>query len=197
MLAVCCILPSACTTPRPNNVDNVCLIFKQYPKWYWATQDAEKKWGIPINVQMAIMHQESHFNAKAKPPRRYILWVIPWFRPTSAYGYSQALDGTWARYKNEIGTRWSLRDDFTNAADFIGWYTYKIRKQLKLSRYNAAGIYTAYHEGIGGYRRGTHHKKKWLLAIANKVQRRANAYAKQLKACQKRLPTKPWWRKIF
>jgi len=48
---------------------------------------------------MAIIRQESSFQADAQPPRSRILWIIPGPRPSSAYGYSQALDGTWDWYR--------------------------------------------------------------------------------------------------
>ena len=71
------ILLGGCTTAPPRNIDNICSIFRQYPKWYWAAQDVQKKWRVPISVLMAIMHQESKFRAGAKPPRRKLLWIIP------------------------------------------------------------------------------------------------------------------------
>jgi len=197
LLIIGMLLPAACTTTRPNHIESVCKIFKQYPKWYWATQDAERKWGVPINVQMAIMYQESHFNAKAKPPRRWVLWVIPWTRPSSAYGYSQALNGTWKRYRQEVGRRWASRDAFHNAADFIGWYGNKIVRETRISPRNARAMYLAYHDGIGGYKRGTYRKKPWLMRVANNVQRRANVYRTQLQGCQSKLPKKPLWRRLL
>ena len=186
----------ACTRPVPNHVDNVCLIFKQYPDWYWAAQDAHKKWGVPISVQMAIIHQESHFNAKARPPRERILWVIPWFRPTSAYGYSQALTQTWKRYKRE-SDRHASRDAFEDATDFVGWYAKRAHQRLGIPRNNAYKIYLAYHEGMGGYERKTYLRKRWLIRVAQKVQGLARRYQAQLNRCQYKLKRKPWWRRIF
>lgn len=183
-----------CATPRPDDVNNICSIFKQYPKWYWATKDVQARWRVPIEVQMAIMHQESRFLAIAKPPRTKLLWIIPWKRPSTAYGYTQALDMTWAHYKEDAGKVFVSRDDFADAADFVGWYGYRAYKKAGISRNNAYQLYLAYHEGIGGYQRKTYRSKPWLVNVAKKVARKAAAYKRQLASCQSRLTSKPWWR---
>lgn len=188
-------MTSACmTTPAPQNSNDVCAIFKQYPKWYWATKSSEQRWRVPIAVQMAIIHQESSFKAKAKPPRTKLLWIIPWKRPSSSYGYTQALDTTWEHYKKSAGKSWVNRNDFSDSADFIGWYGYMANRKAGIPRNNAYKLYLAYHEGVGGYQRRTYLKKQWLISVAHKVQRNANRYQSQLNRCQSRLPTKPWYR---
>ena len=192
LLLLSSVLLTACVPDPPKEQDNVCAIFREYPDWYWATQDTQKKWHVPISVQMAIIHQESHFKGNAKPPRGKILWVIPWLRPTSAYGYSQAVNGTWAIYEKEIdGTR--FRNSFASASDFLGWYATRAHSRAGVSRTNASQLYLAYHEGIGGYMRGTQRKKPWLITVAKKVARQASLYHYQLIKCQKNLPQKPWW----
>lgn len=183
----------ACTIVPPVQVLNVCGIFQEHPEWYWAAEASEVMWGTPIAVQMAIIHQESHFNAHAVPPRGRLLWVIPWARPTSAYGYGQILDITWLRYQHAThhGGR---RDEFESAIDFVGWYTHQAQLRLKINAVDAHHLYLAYHEGLGGFERKTYLKKLWLIQVANKVQLMAQTYQKQLNACQSSLPEKPWWR---
>ena len=183
-----------CATPRPDNVDNICEIFKQYPKWYWATQDVATRWKVPISVQMAIMHQESRFSAVAKPPRTKLLWIIPWKRPSTAYGYTQALDMTWKHYKRDSGKYFVSRDDFSDAADFVGWYGYQAYKKAGIKRSDAYALYLAYHEGIGGYQRGSYRSKAWLIKVARKVAKKASLYQSQLNRCKTDLNRKPWWR---
>ena len=194
VVIVLSICMAACTTAPPKDVNNICSIFKQYPKWYWATQDSEKAWGVPIPVQMAIIHQESHFNAKIKPPRTKLLWVIPWKRPSSSYGYSQALKETWENYQKSSGNHGADRDEFADAADFIGWYGYQAYKRLGINRGDAYKLYLAYHEGLGGYERKTYLKKQWLINVARKVKGRAATYQSQLSQCQSKLKKKPWYR---
>jgi hypothetical protein len=183
-----------CATPRPYNVNNVCDIFKQYPSWYWATKDVATRWRVPISVQMAIMHQESRFSAIAKPPRTKLLWVIPWKRPSTSYGYTQALESTWKNYKKSAGKYYVSRDNFTDAADFVGWYGYMAYKKAGISRSDPYRLYLAYHEGIGGYLRKTYRKKPWLMGVARKVERQSRQYQNQLNRCHKSLERKPWYR---
>ncbi|MGB4497329.1 MAG: hypothetical protein WBI40_01405, partial [Methylococcaceae bacterium] len=52
-----CFLTACSTIPTtPRNTENLCAIFKQKPSWYKASNATYKKWGIPVPVQMAIMH---------------------------------------------------------------------------------------------------------------------------------------------
>jgi len=188
------LLLMGCSHHPPHHSLNVCKIFKEYPKWYWAAQESEKKWGVPINVQMAIIYTESGYHANAKPPRRKLLGFIPWFRPTSAKGYTQAVNGTWKKYLDVNGKYFGSRGSFSNATDFIGWYAHRAHKHLRINRANAYQVYLAYHEGMGGYARRTYLKKPGLVRLAKKVQRRSNSYRTQLWRCRKKLPNKSWWR---
>ena len=79
----------------PRNLDNACSIIKQRPEYLKAFRATERKWGVPMHVQMATIYQESRFRSDARTPHRFALGVIPLGRQSSAYGYSQALDGTW------------------------------------------------------------------------------------------------------
>ena len=64
-IVVSVLLTACATLPPPSNVNNLCSIFRQYPDWYRATQDVSVRWRVPVTVQMAIMHQESKFDANA------------------------------------------------------------------------------------------------------------------------------------
>jgi len=193
--ACCCLLLlSNCATPPPKQVSNVCSIFRQYPACYWAAQDANKRWYVPIAVQMAIIHQESRFNGVAKPPRQRLLWIIPWKRPSSAYGYTQALQQTWKNYKRSAGRSGADRDAFADAVDFIGWYATQAYHKQGIPRNDAYKLYLAYHEGLGGYARKTYLRKRWLIAVARKVKARAGIFQQQLNHCHKQLAAKPWYR---
>jgi hypothetical protein len=193
LLPALCFALMACTPPPPKHQTNVCEIFREYPSWYWAALDSQRKWGVPISTQMAIIHQESHFDGKAKPPRGKILWVIPWSRPTSATGYSQAVNQTWKTYQKETDSHYSSRNEFDAATDFLGWYLERAHKRLGLPKNNTYDMYLAYHEGIGGFSRGSYKKKNWLINVAKKVQRQADTYHYQLVRCQNSLPKKPWY----
>jgi hypothetical protein len=174
----------ACTAVTPKNDDNICATFQENEDWYEDAKESYQKWGVPVYVQMAIMHQESHFVADARPPRVWLLGFIPWFRPTSAYGYAQALDGTWDDYLDDAGGWFSDRDDFSDAADFIGWYSNTSHAKLGISKWDAKNLYLAYHEGHGGFQRKSYLRKPTLKRLADKVANRAQVFQRQLATCK-------------
>jgi len=184
---------TACVTKPPENVDNICRIFKQYPKWYSYSLDVEKRWKVPVAVQMAIIHQESKFNSHAKPQRTRLLGFIPWKRPSSAYGYTQALRTTWSLYKQNNGGFFSSRNDFSDGVDFIGWYANQAYVKAGIPRTDSYSLYLAYHEGVGGYQRKTYLTKPWLISVAKKVRARASIYQAQLQRCSKSLKSQSWF----
>ena len=124
---------SGCSTSPPRNIDNSCEIFFEKDDWYDDAKDSFEKWGVPIHVQLAIIHQESRFIYDAETPRDYILWVIPWGRISDAYGYAQVKDSTWDWYIDKTGNNGADRDDFDDAVDFIGWYGNMTHKKLGVS----------------------------------------------------------------
>ncbi len=175
---------TACTAMPPRNGNNLCATFKEKDDWYDETQQSYQKWGVPIPVQMAIMHQESHFVADAKPPRVWLLGFIPWFRPSSAYGYAQALDRTWQDYLDKTGSWTADRDDFGDASDFIGWYCAISNNKLGIAKWDAKNLYLAYHEGHLGFKRKSYLNKEGLTRIAEKVANRARLFKSQLEGCK-------------
>lgn len=186
-------LTTACVSPPPPaDLNNVCHIFRQYPQWYRAAKDVEHRWRVPVSVQMAIMHQESKFDAKARPPCTKIFCVIPWKRPSTAYGYAQALNGTWKEYKYTNGSVFTSRHSFADGADFIGWYANLAHRKAGIDRSDAYALYLAYHEGVGGYQRQTYLKKAWLPPVARKVSVRAQMYAMQLNSCRHVFDSRSW-----
>ncbi|PJD90767.1 MAG: hypothetical protein CK424_08880 [Legionella sp.] len=181
------IFLSGCMPPRPpSDVSNICRIFKENPRWYRDAKAAERRWWVPVPVQMAIVHQESKFDAHARPPRSKLFSLIPWGRPTTAYGYSQALNGTWALYRKAEGGFFASRTNFADAVDFIGWYAQDAHRRADISRSDAYALYLAYHEGVGGYMRKTYLHKAWLPPVARKVENRARIYRAQLAYCKLR-----------
>ncbi len=182
----------ACSTTPPRDIKNSCEIFTEKDDWYPAALDSYEKWGVPIHVQLAIIYQESRFVHDAKPPRKKLLWVIPWTRMSSAYGYGQIQDATWDGYLKSTGRRWADRDDFDDVVDFIGWYGSISHRKLGISKWDTYNQYLAYHEGHGGFKRKTYKKKAWLMKVARKVESRAKNYHAQLKKCEDSLD-KGWW----
>ena len=177
-------LISACSS-IPKNTSNSCSIFSERYLWYKHTKKVEQKWGTPIYVQLAIIKMESDFDWLAKPARQKIFKVIPFKRPSSSFGYSQAVKGTWVQYKKETNNKLATRARFKDSVDFIGWYTNKTESILKIPKTNAFKQYIAYHEGWGNYKNYKNNQK--VIILATKVKQQANKYRKQLKKCQKKL----------
>lgn len=185
---------SACTATTPKHINNICDIFREKEDWYFEAKDTYEKWGVPIHVQMAIMHQESSFIADARPPRPWLLGIIPWFRSSSAYGYAQAQDEAWSEYLRHSESHWGAeRDDFADACDFIGWYCSISHRKLGISKWDPKNLYLTYHEGRGGYSRKTYLKKPWLIKVAKKVENKSKQFRRQLLTCKDELESKSWF----
>ncbi len=168
----------------PRNVEDACAIARERPQYLRAMEATERKWGIPVHVQMATIYQESSFVGNARTPHRYALGIIPMGRQSSAYGYAQALDGTWEEYQDEEGGRGAKRDDIRDATDFMGWYMDGSNARLGISKNDARSQYLAYHEGRTGFANGSYNGKPWLIDVANRVGSRSERYAVQLQDCR-------------
>jgi hypothetical protein len=181
------LLFQSCATRPPRSGDDLCQIFYEKSGWYEAARRSFERWGVPESVQMAVMHQESRFRADARPGWRWGLGIFPVGRLSSAYGYGQVKDGTWGDYIRATGHRGADRDDFADVADFIGWYGDVIHRRTGVEKHDVYNLYLAYHEGPGGFARGTHREKPWLLGVASKVEARARLYQTQYLGCRDRL----------
>ncbi len=169
----------------PRELDNACAIARERPQYFNAMKATERKWGIPVHVQMATIHQESKFIGNAQTPHRFALGIIPMGRQSSAYGYSQALDGTWEEYQKDQRRGGARRDRISDATDFMGWYMDQSAERLGISKSDAQAHYLAYHEGRTGFARQSYLDKPWLLDVAANVQARADMYAQQLAGCRR------------
>ena len=172
------------------NKKNSCDIFSEKYLWYKHAKKAEEKWGSPIHIQLAFIKKESGFNWLAKPKRLKLFKVVPYKRPSSSFGYSQAVKGTWEQYKKETNNPLATRARFKDSVDFIGWYMNKTEKLLKISKTDSYRQYIAYHEGWGNYK--NYKKNKKVILFAKEVKNQANQYRKQLSKCQKRLNRKKY-----
>jgi len=178
------LILSSCSSV-PLNTKNSCNIFSERYLWYKHAKKTEEKWGAPIHIQLAFIKKESDFDWLAQPKRLKLFKIIPYKRPSSSFGYSQAVKGTWDQYKKETNNRLATRVRFKDSVDFIGWYMNKTEKLLKISKTDAYRQYIAYHEGWGNYK--NYKKNKKVILFAKEVKNQANQYRKQLFKCQKRL----------
>ena len=180
----------ACTNNQQINTANSCIIFEQKKNWYKSTKNSFDKWGTPIELQLAIINQESSFTQFAKPERKKIFGIIPGSRPSTAFGFAQVTNPTWDWYKTKTGNKNASRANFKDITDFIGWYVVQSEKIVGISKNDFYNQYLAYHEGQGGWKKGTHQNKKWLIEVAKNVERNANMYNNQLKDCENKLNKK-------
>lgn len=169
----------------PSRINNVCAVFDQRDGWingwYGSAKKTEREFGVPVPILMATIYAESGFNPYAKPPRTKLLGFIPWKRASSAYGYSQALDGTWKRYQAETGNWYARRSNFADAVHFIGWYHATSNRVNGIALNDPYRLYLAYYLGHGGYSRGT--ANATAQQGAKRAANMATRYAGQLRSC--------------
>ena len=184
----------ACSSMPPTQMNDICKIFEEKPAWFRHAKTSRARWGLSIGTQMAFIHQESRFDGDAKAARGKLLWVLPWFRQSSAEGYAQAVDGTWEWYKKETGNRGADRDDFADAVDFIGWYGHTSSMKLGIQKNDSVRQYLAFHEGHGGFNDKSYRHKPGLLNVAKNVAARARSYDRRLRDCEQALQRSlKWW----
>lgn len=183
---------AGCASAPPRQQQNLCSVFDQYPEWYDYARSSEKKWGVPPHILMAFIKQESSYRHNAKPDFEWFLF-IPLGRPSSAEGYAQIQDPAWQDYRKETGGLFKSRSDMEDALDFIGWYNNKSNKLLGISKWDPRRLYLAYHEGHGGYRRGSYKSKPELIRIADRVDYTAREYGAQLRQCEERFRCQSWY----
>ena len=139
---------------------------------------------------LAFVNKESGFNRYAKPERTKLFKIIPYKRPSSSLGYSQAVRKTWEQYKKETGNKYATRARFKDSVDFIGWYMNKTETILKIPKTDAYRQYIAYHEGWNNYK--NYKKKQKVILLAKKVQQQSDKYKSQLNKCSKSLNRKKY-----
>jgi hypothetical protein len=186
---------AACgTAPTPSNTEiaDACLLLANNKHWHETLRETARQWGAPMGFQLAVIKQESSFDAQAAPPRGERKWfgLVEGDRLSSAFGYSQALDGTWAMYQRETGKPGASRTSFRDASDFIGWYYNTNGQRVGVAQYDYRAHYLIYHEGASGYRSGAWKNKQWLVDTANRVANQAVRYESQISSCEALKPQK-------
>jgi len=192
---VCALALAGCAENFSRDPDDICAFLASHSGWFKALEVSASRWNVSESMILAFLQHESLFDAEARPPRRRILWIIPGPRRSSAYGYAQALDSTWEEYIKSTGNKGADRDDFDDAVDFVGWYATNTTQSTGVPRSDVYNQYLAYHEGAGGFRRGSYKKKKWLVKVAKRIEQKSRVYAGQLANCtdEQRRKGKGWW----
>jgi hypothetical protein len=187
LLAVFAIMSACSGNAPPSTVVDACRMQSERPEWFRAMRKTEARWGVPVSVQLATIARESSFRHDARPTKRIGSGIFSREVPrSSAYGYAQALDGTWDGYLKSTGRMRAARDDFADSSDFIGWYMHGNARVNGVPLHDAYNQYLAYHEGKAGFARGSYRRKSWLPAVARDVEAWAARYDAQLARCPQR-----------
>ena len=157
----------------PKNTQNSCAIFEERYLWYKHAKASYDKWGAPIYIQLAFIKKESDFNWLAKPPRKKIFKIVPFRRPSSSFGYSQAVKGTWEQYKRETNNPLATRARFKDSVDFIGWYINKTHKLLKIPKKRRIPSVSCILQRMGDYKNYSKDKKQLYTQKRLKIYRPA------------------------
>jgi len=168
----------------PKYPQNACKIFGEKYSYLKYSRAASKKWNVPISSILAVINKESGFRRFAKPKRTKLFKIIPYRRPSSSLGFSQAVNKTWDLYKKENNKPIALRISFKNSSDFIGWYFWKTNKINKVSLKDIRNMYLNYYLGWGAYKNKAYEKDKKAIIFAKKVEKQAKIYKNQLRECK-------------
>ena len=168
----------------PKYPQNACKIFGEKYFYLKHSRAASKKWGVPISSILAVINKESGFRRFAKPKRTKLFKIIPYRRPSSSLGFSQAVVKTWDLYKKENNKPIALRMSFKNSSDFIGWYFWKTNKINKISFNDTRNMYLNYYLGWTAYKNKAYENDKKAIIFAKRVEEQAKIYKHQLRNCK-------------
>ena len=177
---------SSCSSV-PKYPADACKIFGEKYLWYKHAKKSSEEYGVPINIILAFVKKESGFNRWAKPKRHKLFKIIPYKRPSSSFGYSQAVKKTWELYQNETNNPLALRTRFKDSVMFIGWYVNKTNKINKIPLDDAYRQYLNYYLGWGDYSKRKYKTDKKAVIYAKSVQKQSKIYKSQLRECQNSL----------
>ena len=176
----------------PKNTENACSIFSERYLWYKSVKKSSEKYGAPVHIILAFVNKESGFDRRARPPRTKIFKIIPYKRPSSSFGYSQAVKKTWELYKTETNSPLALRTRWRDSVFFISWYISKTNKINKIPLNDAYRQYLNYYLGWGNYAKKVYKTDKKAIIFAKSVQKQSRIYKSQLRECQKSLNRKKY-----
>jgi len=171
----------------PKYPQNACKIFGENYLWYKHAKKSSEAYGAPIHIILAFVNKESGFNRWAKPPRQKLFKIIPYKRPSSSLGYSQAVKKTWELYKTETNNPLALRTRFKDSVMFIGWYIKKTNQINKIPIKDSYRQYLNYYLGWGNYAKKVYKTDKNSIIFAKSVEKQSKIYKRQLQECSANL----------
>jgi hypothetical protein len=161
--------------PAAAQTANMCTRISENPDWVGHLQAVEARWGVTPGTVMAILDQESRFNARAMGPGAT--------GPAGQrnFGYAQANLRTWNWFLQDSGWNGSRsRSDFEASAHFIGWHFDEHVSLINAPVSDVYRHYLVFKQGLGGYRRGAPASSQRL---ARTIAGRAAAADRQLDGC--------------
>ena len=176
----------------PKYPSNACKVFSEKYLWYKHVKKSSEIYGAPAHIILAFVNKESGFNRWARPKRQRLFKIIPYKRPSSSLGYSQAVKKTWELYKVETNNPLALRTRFKDSVFFIGWYINKTNKINKIPYGDSYRQYLNYYLGWGDYKNKVYKIDKKAILFAKSVEKQSNIYKNQLRECQKALDKKKY-----
>ena len=185
-LLILLLFTTACSS-IPKHPQNACKIFGENYLWYKSIKKSSETYDAPVHIILAFVNKESGFNRWAKPKRTKLFKIVPYKRPSSSFGYSQAINKTWELYKTETSSPLALRTRFKDSVMFIGWYMNKTKKINKIPLNDSYRQYLNYYLGWGNYAKKIYKTDKKAIIYAKSVQKQSKIYKTQLKECQKSL----------
>ena len=171
----------------PKNYSNACKLFSEKYLWYKHVKKSSQTYGALPHIILAFVNKESGFNRWAKPKRTKLFKIVPYKRPSSSFGYSQAVKKTWELYKKETNNPLALRTRFKDSVMFIGWYISKTNKINKIPLSDSYRQYLNYYLGWGNYAKKAYKTDKKSIIFAKSVEKQSKIYKSQLRECQKSL----------
>ena len=153
---------------------DACALLARNPRWSDDLKAAQATWQVTPGAVLAILDQESRFNANA----RGLGATGP--NPARNFGYSQANLRKWNWFLRDTGKASGSRTDFGLSADFVGWHFGTMERRIGASRSNVTAHYLAYKMGEGGYKKGAPASAR---ALANRIASRARGFDSQLASC--------------
>jgi hypothetical protein len=153
---------------------DICTLLAANSNWTADLKAAQEKWRVTPGTMLAVLDQESRFNANARGAGA----AGP--NPARNFGYAQANIRTWNWFLRDTGKTSGSRTDFALSADFVGWHFATMERRIGASRENTVAQYLAYKMGEGGYKRGASASAR---ALANRIAARSRGFDTQLAGC--------------
>jgi hypothetical protein len=170
----CLLLALMMPTLASAQTADMCALLVRNPSWADSLKASQAKWQVTPGTILAIIDQESRFNATARG------LGANGANPVRNFGYAQANLGTWNWFLRDSGKTSESRSDFEVSADFVGWHFATMERRIGAPRSNVSAHYLAYKMGEGGYKRGAPASAR---ALASRIAARARSIDSQLSGC--------------